>query len=135
MTTNGSFGSRLGFTRRRLLALSAATSVSTMLARPAAAQLRLRVDEGNIQPIPMAIPDFIAGTPGDTEVARGMTQVITNNLRRSGLFQPIDPAAELVLARDLQRAWRDAGLTERGSHLGARRLRYDLDLLVPSARH
>jgi TolB protein len=93
MTTNGSFGSRLGFTRRRLLALGAAASASTMLARPAAAQLRLRVDEGNIQPIPMAIPDFIAGTPGDGEVARGMTQVITNNLRRSGLFQPIDPAA------------------------------------------
>jgi TolB protein len=92
MTTNGSFGS-FGFTRRRLLALGAATAAGTMLARPAAAQLRLRVDEGNVQPIPMAIPDFIAGTPGDTEVARGMTQVITNNLRRSGLFQPIDPAA------------------------------------------
>jgi TolB protein len=93
MTTNGSFGSSLGFTRRRLLALGAATSASALIASPALAQLRLRVDEGNIQPIPMAIPDFIAGTPGDTEVARGMTQVITNNLRRSGLFQPIDPAA------------------------------------------
>jgi TolB protein len=93
MTTNGSFVSRSGFTRRRLLALGAATSGVMLAGRPAAAQLRLRVDEGNVQPIPMAIPDFIAGTPGDTEVARGMTGVITNNLRRSGLFQPIDPAA------------------------------------------
>jgi len=92
MTTNGSPGS-FGFTRRRLLALGAATSVSTMLGRPARAQLRLDVTQGNVQPIPMAIPDFIAGTPGDTEVARGMTQVITSNLRRSGLFLPIDPAA------------------------------------------
>src|SRR5436305_5692210 len=94
MTTNGSFGSPLGFTRRRLLALGAATSAGALIASsPSLAQLRLRVDEGNVQPIPMAIPDFIAGTPGDTEVARGMTQVITNNLRRSGLFQPIEPAA------------------------------------------
>jgi TolB protein len=93
MTTNGSFGSSFGFTRRRLLALGAATSASAMFASPALAQLRLDVTQGNVAPIPMAIPDFIAGTPGDAEVARGMTQVITNNLRRSGLFQPIDPAA------------------------------------------
>ena len=43
--------------------------------------------------MPIAIPDFVGGTPGDTEVARGITQVITANLRRSGLFAPIDPAA------------------------------------------
>jgi TolB protein len=92
MTTNGSLGS-FGFTRRRLLALGVATSVSALITSPALAELRIGVNEGNVAPIPMAIPDFIAGTPGDGEVARGMTQVITNNLRRSGLFQPIDPAA------------------------------------------
>ena len=43
--------------------------------------------------MPIAIPDFVGGTPGDTEVARGITQIITDNLRRSGLFAPIDPAA------------------------------------------
>ena len=45
------------------------------------------------QPMPIAMPDFVGGTPGDTEVARGITQVITANLRRTGLFAPIDPAA------------------------------------------
>ena len=70
MTTNGSFGSSFGFTRRRLLALGAATSASAMFASPALAQLRLDVTQGNVAPIPMAIPDFIAGTPGDAEVAR-----------------------------------------------------------------
>jgi hypothetical protein len=29
------------------------------------------------------------GTPGDTEVGVGVSQVITNNLKRSGLFAPI----------------------------------------------
>ena len=33
------------------------------------------------------------GSPADSEAAAGVTQVITNNLRRSGLFAPIDPAA------------------------------------------
>ena len=35
----------------------------------------------------------MAGTPGDAEVGVGVSQVITNNLKRSGLFAPIDPAA------------------------------------------
>jgi len=91
--TNGSVRSPFGFTRRRVLALGAATSASAALAWPAAAQLRLDVTQGNVQPIPMALPDFIGGTPGDAEVARGITQVITANLKRSGLFAPIDPAA------------------------------------------
>ena len=82
-----------GFTRRRVLALGAATSATALLATRASAQLRLDVTQGNVQPIPIAIPDFVGGTPNDAESARGITQVITNNLRRSGLFNPIDPAA------------------------------------------
>jgi TolB protein len=46
-----------------------------------------------VQPMPIALPDFIGGAPGDSEAARGVTQVITNDLKRSGLFAPIDPAA------------------------------------------
>jgi TolB protein len=79
-------------TRRRLLALGGAASVA-LLARPAAAQTRIDVTQGNVAPLIIAIPDFVGGTPGDTEVARGISQVITANLRRSGLFAPIDPAA------------------------------------------
>jgi TolB protein len=90
---------RFGLTRRRALELTIATSASTLLAGslswPAAAQTRLDVTQGNVAPMPIAIPDFIGGTPGDTDAARGITQVITANLRRSGLFAPIDPAAYL----------------------------------------
>jgi TolB protein len=48
---------------------------------------------GEAAPTPIAIPSFVAGTPADGEVGAGMAQVITNNLKRSGLFAPIDPAA------------------------------------------
>ena len=51
------------------------------------------VPEGEFAPLPIAIPNFVPGTPADADVAVGVTQVITNNLKRSGLFAPIDAAA------------------------------------------
>ena len=82
------------FNRRQLvsgmasLGLLAGASV-----RPATAQKRIPVPEGDFAPVPIAIPNFVAGTPADGEVGVGVTQVITNNLKRSGLFVPIDQAA------------------------------------------
>ena len=43
--------------------------------------------------MPIALPDFVGGSAADGEIARNVTGIITNNLRRSGLFAPIDPAA------------------------------------------
>ena len=79
-------------TRRRLLAGAAGTAAAGMIG-PAGAVLRLEVTEGNVQPVPIAIPDFLGGSPADSELARNISQVITADLRRSGLFAPIDPAA------------------------------------------
>ncbi|KRR01471.1 translocation protein TolB [Bradyrhizobium jicamae] len=59
----------------------------------AQAPKRIPIPEGEFVPQPIAIPNFVAGTPGDAEVGVGVAQVITNNLKRSGLFAPIDPAA------------------------------------------
>jgi TolB protein len=61
--------------------------------RRASAQKRIIVPEGEFQPLPIAIPNFAGGTPSDGEVGINVTQVITNNLKRSGLFAPIDQAA------------------------------------------
>jgi TolB protein len=80
-------------TRRTLLAGAAAGAVAGLQSRTADAQVSIDVTKGNIQPIPIAIPDFVGGSPNDTEVARNVTQVIAANLKRSGLFAPIDPAA------------------------------------------
>lgn len=81
-------------TRRRILALGAGAALGAVAGlRPAGAVLRIDVTQGNIQPMPIALPDFAGGAQGDIDVARNVTQIITNNLRRSGLFAPIDPAA------------------------------------------
>lgn len=78
------------FSRRRLL-MAAGSTAALALATPrlSLAQTRIDITRGTVQPLPIAITDFIS--EGDT--GRGITGVITNNLRRSGLFAPIDQAA------------------------------------------
>src|ERR1700683_2093658 len=98
-------------TRRRALALGALGAVMTVSARHAAAQVHVDVTGGNFQPMPIAIPEFIPVTAGDADTAHGITQIITANLLRSGLFIPIDPAAyvERITNLDAQpnfQSWR-----------------------------
>jgi TolB protein len=80
-------------TRRRLLAGGAALLAAPALPRKLLAQARVQITEGTFQPIPIAIPSFVAGSAADGEVGNGVAGVITNNLKRSGLFAPIDPSA------------------------------------------
>jgi TolB protein len=80
--------------RRGILVAGGVTAVAGSLRlSPVRAALRLDVTQGNVKPLPIAIPDFLAASPGDAEAARTVTQIITNNLGRSALFAPIDPAA------------------------------------------
>ena len=72
------------------LALSGLIRPSTLAAQ---GQGRLDVIPGGTQAIPIAVTNFLPGSPADGEVSAGVSQVITNNLKRSGLFAPIDPAA------------------------------------------
>jgi TolB protein len=82
--------------RRRLLlsaaGISAAGIVGCWLQGSYGAP-RISITEGNIEPVPIALPDFAGATPAEDEAGHNITQVITGNLRRSGLFAPIDPAA------------------------------------------
>ncbi|BCJ89888.1 protein TolB [Terrihabitans soli] len=60
-----------------------------LLTAPAMAQVRVDISQGQIQPMPIAVTDFV----GDSEVAREISNVVEADLRRSGLFVPIDKAA------------------------------------------
>ena len=94
MRDNDLFAPRPLITRRRLLALGAgAGALGLAWPRPAPAAVRVEITSGDVQPMPIALPDFVGGTAGDTEAARGVTQIIAGDLKRSGLFAPIDPAA------------------------------------------
>ncbi len=63
----------------------------------ASAALRVDVTEANIQPIPIAIPDFI----GDVAVGRNISSVVKGDLERSGLFRPLDPASFVEKISDI----------------------------------
>ena len=82
-------------TRRRLCCAAAlplaAAGRRCCRARPAP-RCSVDVTQGNVQPMPIALPDFVGGAPTEAEIARNVTGVIANNLQRSGLFAPIDPA-------------------------------------------
>jgi TolB protein len=82
-----------GWSRRALLAAGGAAAGSLLLPGNARAVLRLDVTQGTPQPIPIAIPEFMGGQGGGSDVGRLLTSVITNNLKRSGLFLPLDPAS------------------------------------------
>ena len=60
---------------------------------PAAAALQVDVTQGNIKPIPIAIPDLLAGDPSQAQTGANIAQVVRADLQRSGLFNTIDPKA------------------------------------------
>ena len=53
---------------------------------PAVAALQVDINQGNIQPIPIAIPDFNGQAAG-----QNIAGVVRADLDRSGLFKPLDP--------------------------------------------
>ena len=82
------------FSRRALILGGAAVAAGAGL-RPqiSSAQTRLDVTQGNIQPFPIAIPDFVAGSANEADTPQNISGIVTSNLKRSGLFAPVDPAA------------------------------------------
>ncbi|KST58869.1 translocation protein TolB [Methylobacterium sp. GXS13] len=72
----------------RLIAFLAFLAVALGFVAPAHAQLQLRIGGGNFQPMPIAIADF----GGDPSLGGLVSGVVTNNLRRSGYFTPLDHA-------------------------------------------
>ncbi len=73
------------------IAATASAPASWWLAGGAVAQgLRGSQDGANLRPVPIAIPYFFGDDP---RLGAALADVITANLSRSGLFQPIDRAA------------------------------------------
>jgi TolB protein len=62
----------------------------------ARAELRVDVTRGNAQPLPIAVTDF----RGDA-IGAQISEVVNNNLRRSGLFNPINPNSFIERSLDI----------------------------------
>jgi TolB protein len=73
--------------KKILILLAALTALGA--ATPALAALQVDVTQGNAQPLPIAIPDFLPGG-GDPQAGPNIAGVVRADLERSGLFRPLD---------------------------------------------
>ncbi len=87
--------------RKMSLTFVAAVLMVLGFVAPAAAQLHVDVTQGTIQPLPIAIPDFVAPAPGDAGPAANIAGVIRADLSRSGVFKSLDPKSFVEQIRDI----------------------------------
>ncbi len=95
---------------RRAVGLLPALLVLLFAALPAQAQLNLRIGGGAFQPMPIAVADFA----GEASLGSLVSGVVTNDLKRSGYFTPVDrakfPEQPGFDAVPRFEAWRSAGV-------------------------
>ena len=113
----------------------AALSLILMIAflpRSALAQNDIEVNQGAVQPVPIAIPGF-----GGPSVGVDVSRVVSQDLERSGLFRPLDPATFPERGLDINvepklDAWKGAGaqalVNGQASAAGDGRLKVDFRL-------
>ncbi|MGZ6016323.1 MAG: Tol-Pal system beta propeller repeat protein TolB [Phenylobacterium sp.] len=63
-------------------------AATLLLPKAAWADIEVNVNRADVQPLPIAIPPF-----GGGQVGGDIVGVISNDLQRSGLFRPLDPAS------------------------------------------
>ncbi|HET7414039.1 MAG TPA: Tol-Pal system beta propeller repeat protein TolB [Pararhizobium sp.] len=63
--------------------------MASIAATPALARVVIDINKGNVEPLPIAISPFVA----EGQLGSEITSVISADLKRSGLFAPIDPNA------------------------------------------
>ncbi|KTS19303.1 translocation protein TolB [Methylobacterium indicum] len=103
--------SRLRPALAALLWLCLAAGLMPGFATPAQAQLNLRIGPGGaFQPMPIAIADF----SGDPSLGPTLSGIVTNNLKRSGYFTPVEkarfPESPNFDAAPNFSAWKDIGV-------------------------
>lgn len=77
-------------TRRLVLQMGLAGSASLLGVSNASALVKIVVNAGEFVPLPIAIPDFASSDPS---FGNQVAEVVRADLRRSGLFQVIDPTS------------------------------------------
>jgi TolB protein len=114
-----------------LAAMGLAALALTASSVPAAAQTEIDVNAGAVQPLPIAIPDFGPGVGAD------VSKVVAQDLERSGLFRPLNPATFPEKSLDINveprlDAWKGAGaqalVNGVSSEAGDGRLKVDFRL-------
>jgi TolB protein len=117
--------------------LVAAMLVWLTFALPAHAVLEVDINKGQVDPIPIALPNFSGGDQKSQQYGIDITTIIGTNLERSGLFRPLPQNSYLEQVTDFNAApsfvnWQTiqarALVTGQASVMGDGRIRADFRL-------
>src|SRR3546814_13227221 len=103
----------------RSLSRNIALGVALFAATTAQAQLRVDISGGLSSPMPIAIPVMPTPQPVSTpavatnELGKRVAEVVTNDLKRSGLFRPLS-AGSLVDRKSVLEGKSGSGLLDLG---------------------
>ena len=78
---------------RLILALLISLCAVFLSASAAKAQLEIDITKGNIDPTPIAVPDFLASDSRSRAIGADIANVIRDDLERSGLFRSLSPSS------------------------------------------
>ena len=86
----------IGTCWRRIALVALALTWVTVVTPAAQAELRVDITRGNVEPLPIAVSEFFGESESESRLGRDIAQVVADDLRRSGLFRPIDKDAFLA---------------------------------------
>jgi TolB protein len=73
----------------RLAVVLLALALALPAVRPAGAALEIDITRGQVEPMPIALPNFLGASEQEAQLGADIVGVIGNNLQRSGLFRPL----------------------------------------------
>ncbi|MEL0144319.1 MAG: Tol-Pal system beta propeller repeat protein TolB [Alphaproteobacteria bacterium] len=68
-------------------------ALSLLVHEPARAEITVDITQGNVEPLPIAVPDFLSDNAAARRFAVDIAGVVAADLERSGLFRPINKRA------------------------------------------
>ncbi len=76
--------------------------VALLFPAAAAAELRVDITRGNVEPLPVAIPEFFGADAAARRYGAEIARVVATDLERSGLFRPVDARAFIQTRESLK---------------------------------
>jgi TolB protein len=86
--------------RTVLLIAMALMMAGGLVGAPAHAALEIDITRGQVEPMPIALPNFLGDTPEEQQYGLDIVTVIGSNLERSGLFRPLPQASYIERISD-----------------------------------
>ncbi len=82
--------------------IGALVALLMLASRSASAELRIDITKAVVEPIPVAVANFVGADTLPSQYGADIARVVTADLERSGLFKPIDPKAFIQKAQNIK---------------------------------